>query len=180
MRYFIAFITNPGAGWAFLSRVADRAGGCRSKEHETSLLQKDRVGRSGAQHQHEAPGGPSVLIVEDDLAVASVIEQALMAEGYDCLHAEVTEDALQIMMHVSFDLAVVDIFMRGQGGLVSIQALRRRHPHCRIIATSGGWSSMTPTEALRAAWKLGADETLPKPFRLERLITMSHMLLRAE
>ena len=121
-----------------------------------------------------------MLIVEDDLAVASVIEQALMAEGCDCLHAEVTEDALQIMMHVSFDLAVVDIFMRGQGGLVAIQALRRRHPHCRIIATSGGWSSMTPTEALRAAWKLGADETLPKPFRLERLIAMSHMLLRSE
>jgi len=123
---------------------------------------------------------PTVLIVEDDLAVAQVVEQALRAEGFDCLHAEVAEDALQIMMHVSFDLAVVDIFMRGQGGLVAIQAIRRRLPECRIIATSGGWSSMTPTEALRAAWKLGADETLPKPFRLDSLIDLARKLLRTE
>ncbi len=116
---------------------------------------------------------PAVLIIEDDLAVARVIEQALSSQGYECVVAEVAEDALQILMHVPFDLAVVDIFMRGQGGLVAIQAIRRRHPECRIIATSGGWSSMTPAEALRAAWKVGADETLPKPFRLETLIDMA-------
>ena len=63
--------------------------------------------------------------------------------------------------------------MRGQGGLVAIQAIRRRHPDCRIIATSGGWSAMTPAEALRATWKIGADETLPKPFRLESLLAMA-------
>jgi two-component system response regulator FlrC len=115
---------------------------------------------------------PAVLIIEDDLPVARVIEQALVTHGYDCLVAEVAEDALQILMHVPFDLAVVDIFMRGHGGLVAIQAIRRRHPECRIIATSGGWSSMTPGEALRAAWKVGAHETLPKPFRLETLIAI--------
>lgn len=116
---------------------------------------------------------PTVLIVEDDAPVARVIEQALVAHGYECLVAGVAEDALQILMHISFDLAVVDIFMRGQGGLVAIQAIRRRYPDCRIIATSGGWSAMTPAEALRAAWKIGADETLPKPFRLESLLAMA-------
>jgi CheY-like chemotaxis protein len=120
---------------------------------------------------------PAVLIVEDDAAVARVIEQALSSHGYECLVAEVAEDALQILMHVPFDLAVVDIFMRGQGGLAAIQAIRRRYPDCRIIATSGGWSSMTPAEALRAAWKVGADETLPKPFRLETLIAMAENLV---
>lgn len=115
---------------------------------------------------------PAVLIVEDDLPVAQVIEQALVAHGYECLVTEVAEDAMQVLMHVPFDLAVVDIFMRGQGGLAAIQAIRRRYPECRIIATSGGWSSMTPGEALRAAWKVGAHETLPKPFRLETLIAI--------
>lgn len=120
---------------------------------------------------------PAVLIIEDDLAVAQVIEQSLASRGYDCLVTEVAEDALQILMHVPFDLAVVDIFMRGQGGLAAIQAIRRRYPDCRIIATSGGWSSMTPAEALRAAWKVGADETLPKPFRLETLLSMADALV---
>ena len=119
---------------------------------------------------------PTVLIVEDEAAVASVIEQAMVAQGYECLVAVVAEDAIQLIMHVSFDLAVVDIFMRGQGGLAAIQAIRRRHPPCRIIATSGGWSSMTPAEALRAAWKVGADATLPKPFRLETLINLARSL----
>jgi len=120
---------------------------------------------------------PAVLIIEDDAPVAEIIAEGLRREGYDCLVTEVAEDALQLLMHMSFDLAVIDIFMRGQGGLAAIQALRQRIPGCKIIATSGGWGSMTSSEALRAAYKMGAHDTLPKPFRLDSLSAMAARLL---
>jgi DNA-binding NtrC family response regulator len=120
---------------------------------------------------------PAVLIIEDDRPVADVIAEALRRQDYECLVTEVAEDALQMLMHMSFDLAVIDIFMRGQGGLAAIQALRQRIPGCKIIATSGGWGSMTSTEALRAAYKMGAHETLPKPFRLDQLTALAARLL---
>lgn len=120
---------------------------------------------------------PAALVIEDDRPVADAMAEALRREGYDCVVTEVAEDALQMLMHMSFDLAVIDIFMRGQGGLVAIQALRQRIPGCKIIATSGGWGSMTSTEALRAAYKMGAHETLPKPFRLDQLTAMAARLL---
>jgi CheY-like chemotaxis protein len=123
---------------------------------------------------------PSVLITEDDGPVADVIAGALRREGYDCLVTEVAEDALQLLMHMSFDLAVIDIFMRGQGGLAAIRVLRQRIPGCKIIAISGGWGSMTSSEALRAAYSLGAHETLPKPFRLDTLTAMAARLLAEE
>src|SRR5690606_25197124 len=53
---------------------------------------------------------PAVLVIEDDLPVADIMAEALRREGYDCLVTEVAEDALQMLMHMSFDLAVIDIF----------------------------------------------------------------------
>src|SRR5690606_6501352 len=91
--------------------------------------------------------------------------------------AHVAEDALQLLMHMAFDLAIIDIFMRGQGGLVAIQSIRRSQPHCMIIATSGGWHSITAAETLRAAYKVGAHATLPKPFRINELSELAETLL---
>ena len=79
------------------------------------------------------------------------------------------EDALRDFDRIKFDLVVTDIFMAGMGGIEGIQRMREIRPDVKILATSAGYSEMSPGAALKAAEKIGADAILPKPFALDEL-----------
>lgn len=56
------------------------------------------------------------------------------------------------------DVAVLDLAMPPPGGLAALRAIRRAHPHVRLLALSG----TTDTEEHHAALRSGADGFLPK------------------
>ena len=60
---------------------------------------------------------PSVMIAEDDLFMADMLEEALAANGYDvCGIARTVEKAVELAEHYKPDLAVLDIRL-ADGGL---------------------------------------------------------------
>jgi PleD family two-component response regulator len=76
-----------------------------------------------------------VLVVEDDPSVGAAIRMMLDREGYgDCVGRRCRNESPCI---VSFDLAIVDIFMPGVSGLATIAAFRKRAPVVLILAMSG-------------------------------------------
>lgn len=56
------------------------------------------------------------------------------------------------------DVAVLDVAMPPPGGLAAIRAVRRAHPHVRVLALSG----LTSPDEQLAALRAGADGFLPK------------------
>ena len=116
-----------------------------------------------------AKGIRNVLVVEDDKNTVDIISRALSREGFRVTIALNMEDALRDFERLDYALVVTDIFMAGMGGIKGIQEMRRIRPEAKILATSAGYSEMTPEAALKAAERIGADAILAKPFSLEAL-----------
>ncbi len=109
------------------------------------------------------PAGGSILLVEDNPAVAEVTASMLDQAGYRSRQAGNAEEALQVLESETFDLVVSDITMPGHhDGLALARLLRRLRPELPVLLVTG-YSS-------RAAEAAGEFAVLRKPFQLDQLI----------
>ena len=74
-------------------------------------------------------------------------------------------------------MAIVDIFMPGQGGLHTIDRLRRAWPAVKIVAISGVPSAGS-LDVKGHAVALGADRFISKPFEAAVLVEIVATLLK--
>lgn len=119
----------------------------------------------------------NVLIVDDDRFTRDILTRLL--DGLECevRLAENGEDALDMARDRSPDVAVVDMFLPGKGGLDVIQEMRSVSPSSRIVAMTGG-ESFDPAEVLRLSEALGVTETLLKPLDKDQTVDLISRLLK--
>jgi CheY-like chemotaxis protein len=116
-----------------------------------------------------------VLIIDDDIIFRQAIAKLLERTGYEVLQAANGDDGIDAFTRHPADVAIVDIFMPGQGGLQTIDQLRRRGPSAKILAVSG--ASAGTLDIKSHALALGADQFLQKPFEAATLVTLVATLL---
>ena len=109
----------------------------------------------------------SVLVIDDDEVFVDLVGRVLMKSGYGVAGAPSVENALSGIGRTDYDLIIIDIFMKGMGGIEGIKRIREMRPAAKIIATSAGFDEMPPDQALDAARKIGANAILPKPFHFK-------------
>lgn len=117
-----------------------------------------------------------VLVIDDEPAALSVLGHMLRRAGHEVMEATDGPTGIQLVRRQPVDLAVVDIFMPGQGGLTTIQTLRSEWPALRILAISGA-DQAGPLQIAARASALGADGFLKKPFEADALLRMVGTLL---
>ena len=108
----------------------------------------------------------TVLVADDDTAIRTVLNQALVRAGYA---PRVTGNAATLWRWVSDgegDVIITDVVMPDENAFDLIPRIKRLRPELPIIVMSAQNTLMT---ALTAAEK-GAFEYLPKPFDLNELI----------
>lgn len=116
----------------------------------------------------------TILVVDDEPAICSLIRHALTPQGYTILLASNGRDALQLCTNHKgpIQLLLTDLLMPGMNGLelaVKVQALR---PQTRVLYLSesplvaGGFASEPQLTFL------------PKPFTLGALLNMVRKLLQ--
>ena len=104
-----------------------------------------------------------ILIVEDEIVIASAMASALESRGHEVRVAGSAEDALGLARP---DVLIADLQLGGRSGIDLLRAYQRRGLAPRTIFVTGN-----PTlEACREAFRQGASEFLSKPFRLEELV----------
>ena len=118
-----------------------------------------------------------VLVVDDEPAVRSVVEQTMIRFGHDVKTATDGFDALKKLSLGRFDLVITDMVMPEMDGVKLIGHIRETYPNIKIIAISGGGVHHTPQDCLGLAVKVGAARTLMKPFMLSELSSMTTELL---
>lgn len=114
------------------------------------------------------------LAVEDDPRISADLQAALTAAGF---RVEVTgdgEDAWFLGDTEDYDLVVLDLGLPSLDGLA---VLKRWRANCRVmpvlvLTARGTWQERV--EGIEA----GADDYLPKPFRMEELIARARALVR--
>jgi DNA-binding response OmpR family regulator len=118
-----------------------------------------------------------LLLVEDDLMVASGIKLGLTDAGYAVDWVGSGERAEEVLRSESFDAAIVDIGLPGMSGLELTRRLRQPDMPSRSMPVL----MLTARDALHdrvQGLDLGADDYMIKPFELPELLARLRALLR--
>lgn len=124
---------------------------------------------------------PSVLIVEDDVAMAQMLVEGLGRRGFESKAVKDGENALAALKENDFQAVVTDINMKGIDGLSLCERIITGEPGLPVLVITGFGSMETAIKAIRA----GAWDFLTKPFELEALSlaltrAVQHKQLREE
>ncbi|MGA7416045.1 MAG: sigma-54 dependent transcriptional regulator [Bryobacteraceae bacterium] len=110
--------------------------------------------------------GPTILVVDDDAALAETLREFLAREGYDVEVGQTGAEALAIQAaNPRISLALVDLIMPLMDGLTLTDELRRRDPDIAVVIMTGYGTIETAVEAI----KKGAEDYITKPFDYEAM-----------
>jgi CheY-like chemotaxis protein len=107
----------------------------------------------------------TILVIEDDSTVLSLVERLLTAKGHLVLAAHDPEDASFVLeQHGSApDILLTDIILGGQTGVEFAKTLKQRLPAIKIVFMTG-LAHRAP-----AALRTGLGPVLHKPFNADEL-----------
>jgi two-component system, OmpR family, response regulator len=115
-----------------------------------------------------------ILVVEDEVKMASFIRRALEAESFAVDVVHTGELALASALTTPFDAVVLDIMLPGRDGLSVLRELRKRRVTVPVLLLSARGQVEERIDGLNA----GADDYLPKPFALGELVARVRALGR--
>jgi len=115
-----------------------------------------------------------VLVVEDDARIASDVSRALRASGYIVEVVTDGEDAWFKGDTEDYGAVVLDLGLPGMDGLAVLKRWRanERHMPVLILTARGSWAERVD------GIDTGADDYLPKPFRMEELLARLRSIVR--
>ena len=102
----------------------------------------------------------TVLIVDDDEAVLTMLRKVMRSSGIDSEVARSGKEAIELAGRGRYDLMLLDVNMPGMDGFEVIQALRGRGVKLPIVIVSGRKEDYDALYGL----DIGADDYLTKPF----------------
>ena len=115
----------------------------------------------------------SVLIVDDDEAVRSTMNEYIKAAGYNSLAVSCAEEALEVVQKHEFQVVITDIILPAMGGLELTKSIRKNKKSDVIVMTGYG-DDYSYEEAIN----IGASDFVIKPVRLEELLLRLKRVLK--
>lgn len=109
---------------------------------------------------------PAVLVVEDDRQFARSLVRMLEGSGFSAAHAASAEEARTLIATERFDLAICDLALPGDGGLVLARELQLTRPELALVVATG----FLAPEVEASASEYGVSDFLVKPFDERELI----------
>jgi two-component system catabolic regulation response regulator CreB len=116
---------------------------------------------------------PTILVVEDEPAIADTIQYALESEGFRCQRLEVGAGVVEVLDRQPVALVILDIGLPDMSGIEVCRRIRERHdvPVIFLTARSGEVDRVVGLE-------LGADDYVIKPFSPRELAARVKAVLR--
>ena len=115
-----------------------------------------------------------LLLVEDDLALRTGLEDTFTEEGYDVTAAADGDTAHELLFSRHFDAVVLDLMLPGRGGLELLRALRDARNTTPVLLLTARGDEADKVVGL----DLGADDYVTKPFGLRELVARVRAMLR--
>ena len=123
---------------------------------------------------YDRPMAATILIVEDEHAVARGIQYALEQEGYEVTLARSGEEGLEIATTQAPDLVLLDVRLPSMDGFEVLRRIRAAGGKAPVLMLTARDEEVDKVIGL----ELGADDYLTKPFGLRALLSRVRALLR--
>ena len=138
----------------------------------------DRAARSGMLHQNSAqsvvpPGSVTVLVVDDEDALCTLLQISLQRQGYRVVIAHNGREALEVVANKKVDLVLLDVMMPEMDGFTTCIELRKRTDVPVVLLTA-----LNRPDDIVHGFSLGADDYITKPFTFKEVEVRLQAILR--
>ncbi len=138
----------------------------------------DRAARSGMLHQNSAqsvvpPGSVTVLVVDDEDALCTLLQISLQRQGYRVVIAHNGREALEVVGNRKVDLVLLDVMMPEMDGFTTCIELRKRTDVPIVLLTA-----LNRPDDIVHGFSLGADDYITKPFTFKEVEVRLQAILR--
>jgi len=117
-----------------------------------------------------------ILVIEDDLDMAGIIEDQLKDAGYEVTVSHNGASGLEIARKQEHDLVVLDLMLPETDGLEICRHIRAMPGYTPILMLTALSSEIDKVVGL----EMGADDYMTKPFSLRELVARVRTILRRE
>jgi two-component system OmpR family response regulator len=115
-----------------------------------------------------------LLLIEDDLKIASFIVKGFKSAGFTVDHAEDGDTGLDLGLSEPYEVIIVDLMLPKRDGLSVIEHLRKQQIDTPVIILSAKDTVEDRVKGLH----IGSDDYLPKPFAFAELLARVQALMR--
>ena len=115
----------------------------------------------------------SILIIDDDKDLLSIISDMLSEYGYEVTPASSAEEAFDLLSKNTYHLILLDINLPDSNGFTICKELREVSTVPVIFA-----SARTSENDRINGYEIGGDDYLPKPYSMKELLARVQALLR--
>jgi cyclic di-GMP phosphodiesterase len=107
-----------------------------------------------------------VLVVDDESPMRQMLMEFLSIKGFECDGCPSGDDALDLLKIQRFDALISDLRMPGISGFTLLDEAHRNYPHMACLMATADDEIQHGIQAM----KLGANDYLLKPFKLESVL----------
>lgn len=125
------------------------------------------------RESHQMAKKNSILVVDDEDALRSVLSSELVNEGYEVRTAADGDEAIAELTKTPFDLVLLDIKMPRVNGFEVLKHIREGNNPTKVVMLTGFADLKNAIESK----KLGADDFVSKPYDLVDLLTTIERVL---
>ena len=115
-----------------------------------------------------------ILLVEDDMPLASALQQSLQTEGFVVNHVNQGVLALNALATADQDMIILDLGLPDIDGLDVLKQLRNKKSKLPVIILTARDSIESKVQGL----DYGADDYLVKPFEIQELMARLRVIER--
>ena len=115
-----------------------------------------------------------ILLIEDDIKIASFVIKGLKEQGYVTEHFENGKDGLNAALQDQYDAGIFDVMLPGMNGLEVIEELRGNNINMPVLILSAKRSVEDKVVGINT----GGDDYLTKPFAFAELLARLQALIR--
>lgn len=115
-----------------------------------------------------------ILLIEDDVTIATTVAYALRRAGFEVLEETDGKAGLETALRFPVDLAIIDIMLPQLDGLAVSKAVLQRKPDLPVLIVT----ALGDKETMLEGFEVGADDYIVKPFDIDELLARIAVRLR--
>ena len=116
--------------------------------------------------EREAKGPMTILVIDDDERIRSLLRNILLFGGHRVIEASDGESGMRYLDGDRFDLVLTDLGMPGMNGWEVVKRIKARIPQVPVALITG-WGTDLDQEKIKES---GVDRIIGKPFQVNEII----------